>query len=66
MNIKITHAWMESGSPPIDDLASISGLGSVYLIKIFQGTKYPDLGTQQLLANIFKKKVSDLFDDLPG
>ena len=65
MKIKMIHAWMESGSPPIDDLASVSGLGSVYLIKIFQGSKDPDKGTQQLLADIFKKRVEDLFDAAP-
>jgi DNA-binding XRE family transcriptional regulator len=65
MNTKLIRAWIEAGSPPLEDLAPALGMTDVAMIHLMNGRKFPDLGTQQLLANVFKKKVSDLFDDLP-
>jgi hypothetical protein len=66
MNTKLIRAWMKAGSPPLEDLAPALGMTDVVLIHFMNGRKYPDAGTQQLLAAIFEKKVEDLFDDLKG
>lgn len=63
MNLKLTHAWIESGSPSLEDLGPALGMTDIELIRFFSGRKYPDKGTQQLLADVFKKKIADLFDE---
>jgi hypothetical protein len=63
MNVKLIRAWMDNGSPPLEDLGPALGVRDLDLIRYFSGLKYPDTGMQQLLADVFKKKVADLFDE---
>jgi hypothetical protein len=62
MNVKLIQAWIENGSPPLEDLGPILGVRDLDIIRYMSGFKYPDSGMQQLLAAVFKKKVEDLFD----
>jgi hypothetical protein len=62
MNVKLIQAWMENGSPPLEDLGPALGVRDLDMIRFMSGLKYPDSGMQQLLAAVFKKKVEDLFD----
>jgi hypothetical protein len=61
MNLRLAQAWMAAGSPPLSDLAPLLNMSDIELIRYMSGRKFPDQGTQQLLAQLFGKKVSDLF-----
>ena len=63
MNIRLVKAWIDAGSPPLEDLAPAIGIKDLVLIRYMNGQKYPDKGTQQLLADIFSKSVAELFSD---
>jgi hypothetical protein len=58
---RMTRAWIESNAPPLDDLAPALGISVVELIDYMRGRKVPDRATQELLAEVFGKKVKDLF-----
>ena len=63
MNIQLVKAWINAGSPSLEDLAPAIGIKDLVLIRYMSGQKYPDKGTQQLLADIFSKSVTELFPD---
>ncbi len=62
MQTRLIKRWVEVGSPSLEDLGAAINIGYVNLIKVFNGTRYPDTGTRELLAEILGKKPEDLFD----
>ena len=62
MREKLVKRWIEVGSPDIDDLGSMIGVGGVDLFRIFAGRKEPDQRTAVLLATLFDLKPEELFD----
>lgn len=66
MNVMLTRAWMEAGSPPLEDLGPALGMTDLDLVQYMNGRKYPDRGTQQLLADVLDKPVDVLFPQNGG
>jgi hypothetical protein len=58
---KLLRAWITSGSPPLEDLGAILGVGYIELLRIMQGGRARSEGIKQALASAFNKPVEELF-----
>lgn len=61
MNTKLTRAWIENGSPPLDDLAPAIGMSVVEIIDYMRGRKFPTQNAKELLAEVLGKTVQEIF-----
>jgi hypothetical protein len=55
--VPLIRAWMENGSPPMDDLGPIIGVYGANLVKIFAGKLEPDKKTKEILSKVLNKKM---------